>query len=116
MRNLNIIMIITSLGLLSAFLILGCAGGKTPSVADSNANAAKPSPATLAALAKADTADGKADKIVSKCLTCMLGMEGQPENATTYGEFTLYFCSKSCKEAFLSDPEKAALALKFPEK
>jgi YHS domain-containing protein len=116
MRNLNIIRIITSLGLLSAFLIMGCGGGKTPSVADNSVNAAKPSAAALAALAKADAADGKVDKVVSKCLTCMLGMEGKPENATAYGEFTLHFCSKTCKEAFLSDPEKVALALKFPEK
>jgi YHS domain-containing protein len=133
MRNLNIIRIITSLGLLSAFLMLGCSSGKTPAVADNSvnvaqpsaaapatfdnsANAAKPSAAALVALAKADAADGKVDKVVSKCLTCMLGMEGKPENAATYGEFTLHFCSKNCKEAFLSDPEKVVLALKFPAK
>jgi YHS domain-containing protein len=116
MRNLNMIRIITLLGLLSAFLMLGCAGGKTPSAADNSVNATKPSAVALVALAKADVADGKVDKVVSKCMTCMLGMEGKPENAATYGEFTLHFCSKTCKEAFLSDPEKVVLALKFPEK
>jgi YHS domain-containing protein len=116
MRNLNIIIIITSLGLLSACLILGCAGGKTSSVADNSVKAAELGAAALTTLAKADAADGKVDKIVSRCLTCMLGMEGRPENAATYGGFTLHFCSTSCKEAFLSDPEKAVLALKFPEK
>jgi YHS domain-containing protein len=116
MRNPNIIKIITFLGMLSAFLILGCAGGKTPAVGDNSANAAKPSAAALAALAKADAADGKVDKVVSKCLTCMLGMEGRSENAANYGEFTLHFCSKSCKEAFLSDPEKVVLAIQFPAK
>jgi hypothetical protein len=114
MRNLNIIRIITSLGLLSAFLMLGCADGKTPSAADSSVKVTQPSAAALAVLAKADAADGKVDKVVSKCLTCMLGMEGRPENAATYGEFALHFCSNTCKEAFLSDPEKVALALKFP--
>jgi hypothetical protein len=116
MRNLNILIILILLGLPIAFLILGCASGKTPAVADKSVKAAEPGAAALAALAKADAADGKVDKIVSRCLTCMLGMEGRPENAATYGEFTLHFCSKPCKEAFLNDPEKAALALKFPEK
>jgi hypothetical protein len=131
MRNLNIIRIITWLGLLSAFLMLGCTSSKTPAVADNSASATNPgaaapaasnnsvnapSAAALAALAKADAADGKVDKVVSKCLTCMLGMEGRPENAATYGQFTLHFCSNNCKEAFLSDPEKVALALKFPAK
>jgi hypothetical protein len=116
MLNLNIIRTITSLGLLSAFLILGFAGGKIPPAADNSVNAAKPSAAALAVLAKADAADGKADKVVSKCLTCMLGMEGRPENAATYGKFTLHFCSTTCKEKFLKDPEKAVLALKFPDK
>jgi hypothetical protein len=95
---------------------MGFASGKAPSVAANSANAAKPSVAAMAALAKADAADGKVDKVVSKCLTCMLGMEGRPENATTYGKFTLHFCSTTCKEKFLKDPEKAVLALKFPEK
>jgi hypothetical protein len=116
MRNRNMLGIITSLGLLSAFLILGCSGGKTPSAADDSVNAAKPGAAALAALAQADAADGKVDKVVSKCLTCMLGMEGKPENAATYGQYTLQFCSTSCKEAFLSDREKAVLALQLPAK
>jgi|WetSurMetagenome_2_1015567.scaffolds.fasta_scaffold13150_3 YHS domain-containing protein len=116
MRNLKIKRIIISLGLLSAFLILGFAGDKTPSAADKSVNATKPSKAALAALAKADAADGKVDKVVSKCLTCKLGMAGRPENAATYGKYTLYFCSTTCKEQFLKDCEKAVLALKFPAK
>jgi hypothetical protein len=116
MGNLNIIRIITLLGLLGAFLMFGFAGSKTPVAADNSVIATKPSTTALDALAKADAADGKVDKIVSKCLTCMLGMQGQPENAVTYGKFTLHFCSKTCKEKFLKDPEKAVLALKFPSK
>jgi hypothetical protein len=116
MLNSNIKRLIPSLGLLSAFLILGLAAVNTPSVAVSSANAAKPSAAALAALAKADAADGKVDKIVSKCLMCMLRMDGRPENAASYGQFTLHFCSKACKEAFINDPEKAVLAVKFPSK
>jgi YHS domain-containing protein len=106
MQNLNVIRIIISLGLLSAFLIAGFAGDKTPS----------PGKAALAALAKADAADGKVDKIVSKCLMCMLGMDGKSENAATFGKYTLHFCSKTCKEKFLKDPEAAVLAVKFPAK
>jgi polysaccharide deacetylase 2 family uncharacterized protein YibQ len=110
------IRIIASLGLLGALLMLGFADGKTLSAADNSVVAAKPSEVALAVLAKADAADGKVDKLVSKCLTCMLGMGGQPENAVTFGKFTLHFCSKTCKEKFLKDPEKAVLALKFPSK
>jgi YHS domain-containing protein len=116
MRNLNVIRIIISLGLLSAFLIAGFAGDKTPSATDKSVNATAPSKAALAALAKADAADGKVDKIVSKCLMCMLGMDGKSENAATYGKYTLHFCSKTCKEKFLKDPETAVLAVKFPAK
>jgi YHS domain-containing protein len=116
MRNLSILGIITSLGMLSAFLFMGFAGGKTLSTADNSVTDAKPGATVLAALAKADAADGKVDKVISKCLTCKLGMEGRPENAATYGKYTLHFCSTTCKEKFLKDPEKAVLALKFPEK
>jgi hypothetical protein len=113
---MSLLRIITSMGLLSAFLIMGFASGKTLSTADKSVTASKPGTAALAALAKADAADGKVDKVISKCLTCMLGMEGRPENAATYGKYTLHFCSTTCKEKFLKDQEKAVLALKFPEK
>lgn len=114
MRSLNILKTIVSLGLLNAFLIAGCTSSKAPAKADKETSANVPSAAALAVLAKADAADGKVDKVVSKCVTCMLGMEGLPENAVTYGEYTLYFCSQTCKENFLKDREKALLALKFP--
>ena len=115
MRNLNILMIIISLGLLSAFLMAGCNSSKAPANADKSASISAPSAAALALLAKADAADGAADKVVSKCVTCMLGMEGQPDCTATYGEYTLHFCSEACREHFIKDREKALLALEFAE-
>ena len=115
MRNLDILTIIISLGLLSAFLMAACSSAKAPAEADKSASVNTPSAAALALLAKADAADGATDKVVSKCVTCMLGMEGQPDHAATYGEYTLHFCSEACREHFIKDREKALLALEFPE-
>ena len=45
----------------------------------------------------------------------MLGMEGKPEHAASWGEYTVHSCSAHCKETFVKDPDKALLALEFPE-
>ena len=106
-----------------AFLVLavaGCEGGNKeaslPSGEDPGPAATpQPSAAGLAVLVKADAADGAADKVVSKCLTCNLGMEGSAEHVATLGDYKLHLCSDECKAGFEADPEKALLALKLPE-
>ena len=86
-----------------------------PAEAPAPAEAAKPDPKVLAALAKADAADGKADKVVSKCIGCRLGMDGDAQFATAVGDYKVHLCSTECKGAFDKDPAKAILALKLPE-
>ncbi len=103
-----------AVGLLSLFaLAAGCGNGAAPDTSTGTPPAATtPSAAALAALAKADAADGTTDKVVSTCTMCMLGMAGKAEHTATYGEYTLHFCSNQCTTAFEKDPEKALLRLK----
>jgi hypothetical protein len=69
----------------------------------------------LAVLAKADAFDGAADKVVKKCFTCSLGMDGKPDQFTKVGGYEVHFCKPECKKAFDTNPEKAILAGKLPE-
>ncbi len=101
--------------LLFACLAIGCATQRAPDAAQKRAPADQPSAASLAILAKADASDGKVDKIISKCVTCRLRMEGKPEYSVTYGGYAVQLCSEECKKAFSEDPEKALQALSFSE-
>ena len=71
--------------------------------------------AVEAKLAEADEFDGKTDKVVSKCASCTLGMDGKSEHALEVSGYTLHFCSEDCKTGFEKDTTKAILALKIPE-
>jgi hypothetical protein len=106
---------VRALCLVCVLLWTGCGRTEAPSTPKSSASQGDRGAAVLAAVAKADAADGTVDKVVSKCVTCMLGMEGKPEFAAAWGEYTVHLCSAECKETFTKDPEKALLALKFPE-
>jgi YHS domain-containing protein len=66
-------------------------------------------------LAKADAFDGQTDKVVSKCASCALAMDGSPDYSVTAYGYTLHMCSAHCKETFEKDPAKAILAMTFPE-
>ena len=59
------------------------------------------------ALAAADEVDGKADKVVSKCLMCNLGMDGSTDHTATHEGYTFHMCSAGCKTVFEKDPVKA---------
>jgi hypothetical protein len=85
---------------LAAGLAIGCGAQKAPEAPKKHSLADPPSAESLAMLAKADAADGKVDKVVSKCLTCRLAMEGSPEHSLNYGGYVLHFCSEECKKAF----------------
>lgn len=71
--------------------------------------------AVEAKLAEADEFDGQTDKVVSKCASCALGMDGKSEHALAVSGYTLHFCSEGCKTGFDKDTTKAILALKIPE-
>jgi hypothetical protein len=115
MLNLNSRKVFATLCLFALCLVIGCSGSKgVPESGDSSA-AADNSAALQAALAKADAADGTVDKVISKCVTCRLTMDGKPEHSVAYGEYTVQLCSPECEKTFANDPEKALLALKFPE-
>ena len=71
--------------------------------------------AMLAKLAMVDKFDGKTDKIVSKCASCALGMDGKSEHALGVSGYTFHFCSEYCKTRFEQNTTKAILALQIPE-
>ena len=71
--------------------------------------------AVKAKLAIVDKFDGKTDKIVSKCASCALGMDGKSEHALGVSGYTLHFCSEYCKTRFEQNTAMAILALQIPE-
>ena len=66
-------------------------------------------------LAAADAYDGTTDKIVSKCLTCGLKMEGSDEHAVTVEGYAVHLCGPECATKFKEDTTKAILALQVPK-
>ena len=104
---------------LSAALFAGCAD-KQKSAETPKTEAAKAEPPQAQdfeiVLAKADKFDGAADKIVSKCSSCGLGMDGKAEHAVSAHGYTLHFCSDGCKTGFSQDLDTSLLALKVPDK
>ncbi|GAG26947.1 unnamed protein product, partial [marine sediment metagenome] len=70
---------------------------------------------TAPKLAEADEFDGKTDKVVSKCASCTLGMDGKSEHSLEVSSYKLHFCSEDCKTGFGKDTTKAILALKIPK-
>ena len=68
-----------------------------------------------AKLAAADLVDGTADKIVTRCASCALGMDGSSDHTLTVMDYTLYFCTERCATAFAEDTTKSILAMEIPE-
>ena len=94
------------------FLLVAC-GGSEPEVSTPNAaaNTPEPSPSVegpapeannapdfdkAAALAKADLADGTADKVVQKCAGCGLAMDGDAAHSIDHEGYSLHMCSADC--------------------
>ena len=100
-------------------LVLACGGDPAPaevSAPTSPQAAAAPltltDPAALAALPAADAADGTVDKVVARCASCGLGMDGDPAHSSTIGDYEFHSCSASCKDNLEgnADPVVARLA------
>jgi len=66
-------------------------------------------------LAEADELDGTSDKIVHRCASCALGMDGKSEHSLEVTGYTLHFCSGHCKEGFAENVTKSILDLEIPE-
>jgi hypothetical protein len=74
------------------------------------------SDAMLAAvLARADLADGKEDKVVSKCLGCGLAMDGSADHLLEVEGYTLHLCSDTCQDKVSEDVPAAVQALNLSE-
>jgi YHS domain-containing protein len=101
------------------------APGAAPVKAAEEAAEAMPEPAALtsamddkvkAILAKADALDGDEDHVVSKCASCMLAMDGNPEHMLEVMGYEMHFCSEDCKKTYEEgDAKKLILALKVPD-
>jgi hypothetical protein len=89
------------------FLLVACGGsdtetsGQEPNVVvapvAAGLNVAAPTFDKTAALAKADLADGTADKVAQKCMGCSLAMDGDAAHAIEHEGYTLHMCSSECK-------------------
>lgn len=62
--------------------------------------------AALKKLAEADKLDGKEDKVIVRCYSCALGMDGKPVYKAKAGGYTLHFCTGMCCKHFEKDAEK----------
>jgi hypothetical protein len=93
-RALTSIAVVAVLGVLS-----GCPASDPP---------APPPPLSASAKAKlaaADLADGKEDKVVSKCPGCSLRMDGHTDHTTALEGYTVLSCHEACAAALQEDPE-----------
>ena len=97
--------------LVAATLLVACGKTQAPPQAAAPALTAAEVEAKLAA---ADLADGTADKIVSKCAACRLGMDGDAANTSQHAGYELHFCAEECKHRFDADPNK--IIAKLPDK
>lgn len=105
-----------SVVLTCAVFAAGCEKKSEPT-SNTAAPSATAQPATaelIVVMEKADAADGKKDKVVSKCTMCGLGMDGQGKFVSTAHEYQFHFCSEPCRNSFSKDPDKALMALKIP--
>lgn len=72
--------------------------------------------ALSARLAAADAADGTADHVVEKCISCSLKMAGKAGHSVTVNDYQLHLCSADCQVSFAKDAGGALLALPEPSK
>jgi hypothetical protein len=106
---------------LAMALVWRCGTGPADRATDEQSAepAAKTEPAFVedleAKLALADGFDGTADRIVSRCPGCALGMDGSAEHAMQLGGYELRFCSANCMNGFAANPQARVLDLVIPE-
>jgi len=104
----------------SLLLLLGCdgagsGGAGAPDEPASHAQAPASGAANdeiLTRMAQADAADGTTDKVIRKCVTCSLYMDGDAAHAATAHGYEVHLCSESCLERFERDPDRAVLSMK----
>lgn len=89
--------------------------GLPPDTAKSAKSEAEIQVEVEAKLAKADLLDGKADKIVTRCASCALRMNGTSEHSLKVLDYTLYFCTLGCAQRFGENMTASILAMKIPE-
>lgn len=96
-------------GLVVALLLVGCgkeerAEPETPVVIDA-------SPELEAKLAGADRADGIEDQVITQCPGCGLAMEGSDDHVSQVADYSIHFCSDTCRDNFAEDPAGMLMAL-----
>ena len=102
--------------------VAGCPEDKAPEptappveVADPVKDIADVQPEVEAKLAEADLLDGKADKIVTRCASCALKMDGSSEHTRKVLDYTLYFCTEGCAKTFAKNTTESVLAMNIPK-
>jgi len=74
---------------------------------------AEVTPELSAQLVAADRLDGSEDKVVSKCASCALHMNGKEEFALELADYRLDFCSDFCQNNYREDGAGKLMALKI---
>lgn len=116
-----------------ALMMVACGGGEAESSATTSSAenqtsetpaAEESAPATsedltenaaiMATLNAADAFDGTVDKVVTKCASCALMMDGKPENKADVAGFEMHFCSTACQESYQTNAKGRLETLKVP--
>ena len=101
---------------LVALSLSACNQRATPPAKETPTSPAPLTDEVRALLVQADAADGQVDRIVTKCITCGLGMNGKAAHAVTVEGYTVHLCAAACQTLFEKNPTAALLALKATEK
>ena len=101
--------------------ILGCSKEEASDSGTPAADVVKPTPGNAelqakleAKLSQADLLDGQTDKIVTRCASCALSMDGKSEHALKALDYTLHFCTEGCAKRFGENMTESILAMEIP--
>lgn len=114
---------VTVLLLGAALMMVACGGGDAETVADAKPTQVETpgggedlttNATIMATLNAADAFDGTADKVISKCASCALMMDGKPEMKADVAGFEMHFCSAPCQDSYKNDAKGRLETLKIP--
>ena len=101
--------------ILASLLLASCGSDEAPAQESTASQPSLDDPAVAAALVKADAFDGTEDKVVSRCVTCSLRMDGLEAHPSEIGDYTFHLCSADCLERFEGGKEAALMGVRYPK-
>jgi YHS domain-containing protein len=98
--------------LVACLLLIGACDRGAPGETQERSSVGDVGDEVLARMAEADAADGTVDKVIRKCVTCSLYMDGDAAYTATAHGYEVHLCSESCLDRFQRDPDRAVRSMK----